>query len=60
MGSGSTYKGRVARWGPGNDAMMCADKCRDYKYFGLQYFGECWCGNSYGKHGEKKENGKRS
>ena len=48
MGSGSTYKGRVARWGPGIDAMMCADKCRDYKYFGLQGWGRCYCSNKTG------------
>ena len=42
------------------DAAKCQVMCKDYKYFGLQYFGECWCGNSYGKHGEKKENGKRA
>lgn len=48
MGSGSSYKGRVARWGPGNDAMMCADKCRDYKYFGLQGWGRCYCSNKTG------------
>ena len=48
MGSGSAYKGRVARWGPGNDAMMCADKCRNYKYFGLQGWGRCYCSNKTG------------
>ena len=43
-----------------SDAAKCHVMCKDYKYFGLQYFGECWCGNSYGKHGEKKENGKKA
>ena len=39
------------------DAAKCHVKCKDYKYFGLQYWGECWCGNSYGRHGEKKTKG---
>merc|ERR1712216_554305 len=30
----------------------CNTKCKGYKYFGRQYHQECFCGNSYGKHGE--------
>ena len=39
------------------DAAKCQGMCKDYKYFGLQYFGECWCGNTYGKHHEKTKQG---
>eukprot|EP00935_MAST-01C_sp_MAST-1C-sp1_P002723 g2723.t1 len=31
---------------------MCWRHCWEYKYFGVQRGTECWCGNSYGKHGE--------
>jgi hypothetical protein len=31
---------------------MCWHHCWEYKYFGVQRGTECWCGNSYGKHGE--------
>ena len=37
-------------WGPGNDSMTCAYRCRDYKYFGMQWWGQCFCGNEYGSH----------
>jgi hypothetical protein len=32
----------------------CFEKCSSngYAYAGLQWKGECWCGNSYGKYGE--------
>merc|ERR1712216_737111 len=30
----------------------CKAQCKDYKYFGRQWTKECWCGNSYGKHGK--------
>jgi len=30
----------------------CAMACIDYKWFGIQGNGECWCGDEYGKHGE--------
>eukprot|EP00971_Amphidinium_carterae_P178488 3541038-Amphidinium_carterae.1 len=30
----------------------CAMACVDYKWFGIQGNGECWCGDEYGKHGE--------
>jgi hypothetical protein len=33
---------------------FCEDICgqrNGYRYFGLQYGMECWCGDSYGKHG---------
>jgi len=29
----------------------CATACATYLYFGLQFGGSCWCGNSYGSHG---------
>jgi len=35
---------------------FCESVCgarHQYKYFGLQYGSECWCGNSYGRHGEE-------
>src|SRR5690348_8580350 len=34
---------------------FCESVCgarHQYKYFGLQYGMECWCGNSYGKYGK--------
>jgi hypothetical protein len=37
---------------------FCESVCgarHQYKYFGLQYGMECWCGNSYGKHGQLVE-----
>jgi hypothetical protein len=30
---------------------LCADICRVYKYFGLQYSKQCFCGDTYGKYG---------
>lgn len=30
----------------------CALACTDFAYFGQQWEGECFCGTSYGKHGE--------
>ena len=32
----------------------CEDYCgsKGFKYYGVQYGSECWCGNSYGKHGQ--------
>eukprot|EP00971_Amphidinium_carterae_P014707 290440-Amphidinium_carterae.1 len=30
----------------------CAMACVDYKWFGIQGNGECYCGDDYGKHGE--------
>ena len=48
-------------WGPGNDSMTCAYRCRDYKYFGMQWWGQCFCGNEYGKHYQHTDNkGKNS
>merc|ERR1712161_128900 len=36
-----------------NSVKDCAEICKEYKYFGRQSLGECWCGNGdYGKHGE--------
>ena len=48
-------------WGPGNDSMTCAYRCRDYKYFGMQWWGQCFCGNEYGSHYQHTDNrGKNS
>ena len=44
------FKWYMWGWGPGNDSMTCAYRCRDYKYFGMQWWGQCFCGNEYGKH----------
>jgi len=30
-------------------------KDRGFKYAGLQYRGECWAGNAYGKHGKRPD-----
>jgi len=36
-----------------NSVKECAEICKEYKYFGRQSLGECWCGDGdYGKHGE--------
>jgi len=35
----STYKGDLVSY------EGCEELCSDYKYFGRQGFGECWCGN---------------
>ena len=29
----------------------CSNTCRDFKYMGLQWANECYCGNSYGSQG---------
>ncbi|PAA76877.1 hypothetical protein BOX15_Mlig023956g1, partial [Macrostomum lignano] len=31
----------------------CGRLCSSYRYFGVQFSKECWCGNSYGKHGKR-------
>ena len=35
----------------------CEDYCgtRQFAYVGVQYGSECWCGNSYGKHGRLED-----
>jgi len=30
----------------------CALACGGFRYFGRQFNGECWCGDSFGKHGQ--------
>eukprot|EP00941_MAST-03F_sp_MAST-3F-sp1_P003154 g3154.t1 len=30
----------------------CSAYCSDFDYFGLQYYSQCFCGNSFGKYGE--------
>jgi len=42
------------RKGMNMSVRQCAHACRGYTYFGRQWKGECWCGNSgYDKHGEE-------
>lgn len=53
------YKGRVAGYGVYGDSFKCSYACKDYKYFGLQWWGQCFCGNSYGKHYEHTDAGKK-
>ena len=37
----------------GHDAVAeCATACQGYTYMGLQWSGECFCGNTYGSQGE--------
>jgi len=33
---------------------LCNLLCIRYKYFGLQYGSQCWCGNRYGRYGHAK------
>jgi beta-glucosidase len=33
------------------DRSSCERQCSDYEYYGRQWKQECFCGNSYGKHG---------
>ena len=33
----------------------CAAVCSDYMYMGLQWFSECYCGNSFGNRGSEDE-----
>merc|ERR1712129_668841 len=51
--------------GNGYDHAHCATDCSNYRYFALQYFGQCWCGSDlqratqYGeKYGECGDRGK--
>jgi len=50
------YKDRDLPYYRGQDQQntpeACSEKCSGFNYFGLQYSLECWCGDSYGKHGE--------
>jgi hypothetical protein len=52
--------GRDMEQGPGRrkffnqgEEQLCFDACRKdgFKYAGLQWYGECWCSNSYGQYG---------
>lgn len=52
------YRWRTARWGKRGDAYTCAWRCRNHKYFGLQWWGQCFCGDSYGKHYQHTRSGK--
>merc|ERR1712196_12810 len=36
----------------GKSKAQCKAACRGYKYFGLQWTKECWCGNRYGTQGK--------
>merc|ERR1711924_594265 len=33
------------------DIVGCSSLCSGYKFFGRQWHGQCFCGDSYGKHG---------
>ncbi|PAA60591.1 hypothetical protein BOX15_Mlig004080g1, partial [Macrostomum lignano] len=37
--------------------LKCRLKCKrlGYRYFGVQFAKQCWCGNSYGKHGKRSQ-----
>jgi hypothetical protein len=34
---------------------LCSTLCADYKYFGVQYGYECFCGNAYGSQGNASD-----
>jgi len=34
---------------------LCADICRGHKYFGLQWYSQCFCGDTYGKYASSTE-----
>ena len=38
---------------PGSCVRLCREK--GYLYAGIQYGGQCWCGNTFGKHGVRPE-----
>jgi microcystin-dependent protein len=42
-----------------NSPELCAAVCSatQYAFYGLQYGTECWCGDSYGKHGAAAQSG---
>ena len=52
------YRWRTARWGKRGDAYTCAWRCRNHKYFGLQWWGQCFCGDSYGKYYQHTRSGR--
>ena len=33
-------------------SQYCAEQCKGYAFYGRQWTQECWCGASFGKHGE--------
>lgn len=41
--------------GMSHQPITCMAACSKYKYFGLQYGGECYCGDSYGAYGRSRE-----
>jgi hypothetical protein len=41
--------------GRGYHQSTCSAKCRQFKFFSLQYNGECFCDNNYGKYGRKND-----
>ena len=54
------FAGNVQRWfhwwmgngGQDTMAMQCREKCKGHKYYGLQWWGQCFCGNrAPGRHG---------
>ena len=34
-------------YGGGHSIQSCYETCSHYLFFGLQYNGQCWCGNDY-------------
>jgi len=43
------------RWRMSEDACIAACKRDGYKYAGIQWGVECWCGNNYGRYGNASE-----
>ena len=38
---------------------ICAGLCAGYAYFGMQYYSECWCGDSFDANAETPKNFRR-
>lgn len=54
--SGKRDLPRLLREGYGNyKACFEAGTMKGFKYVGLQYSGECWAGNAYGKYGKRHD-----
>lgn len=39
----------------GHTPFTCAGQCAKYKYFGMQFGGECYCGNAHGRYGKVED-----
>jgi len=48
MGKGTVLSTTLARSTLHNDARTCASMCKNYKFFGLQGWGRCYCSNNMG------------